>query len=473
MANGTRTSTAITLSLKDDLGMSSSATGSTQSKAVESAYAQMGMQPQVVFEALLADCPFDLYWFDKGVSTGYSFGYTYWEYSDGTYKVTLNTVTFKFPVAADFAGSSEFTVDSSKTTAVKTALNTINSIVTANRGLSDYDKLLAYKNRICELTSYNYSAAGSASSHYVNPWQLIWVFDNDSSTNVVCEGYAKAFQYLCDRSDFNGPVYCLSVTGTMADSSNKGPHMWNIVHMDDGLNYLVDVTSCDEGMTGEPDYLFMVKPTSGSVDDKYRFKFGIFSIDYWYDSNARAVNREEDLMLSRSNYKDVRENDYFLEPVLWAVENNITKGTSDITFSPSAACTRAQAVTFLWRTNGSRRYPFARNPFTDVDSSAYYYNAVLWAVRSSVTNGLSETIFGPDVKCTRGQIVTFLWRAAGEPSSVAKVTFTDISQNAYYYTAVRWAVEQGITNGTTASTFSPDAYCTRGQIVTFLYRAMV
>ena len=174
-------------------------------------------------------------------------------------------------------------------------------------------------------------------------------------------------------------------------------------------------------------------------------------------------------------FSDVAQDQYYFDPVLWAVNHQpqITNGTSATTFSPDATCTRGQVVTFLWRAKGCPEPKQTNNPFTDVTADAYYYKAVLWAVEQGITNGTSATTFGPEQSCTRGQVVTFLWRAEGKPSqSGVKNGFTDVQAGQYYYDAVLWAVAQGITNGTSATTFSPDATCTRGQIVTFLYRDM-
>lgn len=157
--------------------------------------------------------------------------------------------------------------------------------------------------------------------------------------------------------------------------------------------------------------------------------------------------------------------------MLWAVENGITSGTSATTFSPNAVCTRAQAVTFLWRAAGSPEPGIAENPFTDVASDSYYYKAVLWAVEKGITSGTSATTFSPNVTCSRAQIVTFLWRGQQSPSVSTSGAFTDVSADAYYAKAVDWAVSEGITSGTSATTFSPNANCTRAQIVTFLWRA--
>nr|WP_326183678.1 S-layer homology domain-containing protein [uncultured Oscillibacter sp.] len=169
-------------------------------------------------------------------------------------------------------------------------------------------------------------------------------------------------------------------------------------------------------------------------------------------------------------FADVLTSAYYYDAVAWAVENGITYGTSATTFSPDLACTRAQAVTFLWRAAGSPAPKSSVNPFADVSASAYYYDAVLWAVEQGITVGTSATTFSPDTTCTRGQIVTFLYRAEGTATTGSN-PFTDVSNSAYYVDAVKWAVAESVTAGTSATTFSPNASCTRAQIVTFLYRA--
>ena len=170
-------------------------------------------------------------------------------------------------------------------------------------------------------------------------------------------------------------------------------------------------------------------------------------------------------------FTDVKESSHYYDAVLWAVENGITEGTTATTFRPNAACTRAQIVTFLWRAAGSPAPRSNDNPFTDVKVESYYYNAVLWAVEQGITNGTSDDAFSPDAVCTRAQTVTFLYRAAGTPDVDALNIFADVRADAYYANAVSWAVKRGITNGTGSNAFSPNANCTRGQIVTFLYRA--
>lgn len=170
------------------------------------------------------------------------------------------------------------------------------------------------------------------------------------------------------------------------------------------------------------------------------------------------------------NFHDVSRFDYFYDAVKWAAENGIASGTGRYTFSPNAVCTRAQTVTFLWRAAGSPLPRYRVCPFTDVQPSDYYYNAVLWAVEQGITTGLNATTFGPDVTVTRGQVATFLYRAASAAKPSTFNPFTDVKTTAYNYNAILWAYDNRITTGTSDTTFSPDAYCTRAQIVTFLYR---
>ena len=180
-----------------------------------------------------------------------------------------------------------------------------------------------------------------------------------------------------------------------------------------------------------------------------------------------------DLTPTVGGFDDVPVTAYYSGPVKWAVEHSpqITNGTSTKTFSPADTCTRAQTVTFLWRAKGCPEPTATTCPFTDVKPDAYFYKAVLWAYENEITNGTSDTTFTPNGTVTRGQVVTFLWRAENKPAPAGTGNaFNDVPAGAYYADAVQWAAEQEITNGTTANTFSPNAGCTRGQIVTFLYR---
>ncbi len=170
-------------------------------------------------------------------------------------------------------------------------------------------------------------------------------------------------------------------------------------------------------------------------------------------------------------FTDVAEGAYYADAVAWAIQNKVTSGVSATTFAPNASCTRGQMVTFLWKAAGSPEPKSLTTAFTDVKSGAYYEKAVAWAVENKVTTGTSATTFSPDATVTRGQSVTFLWKANNSPAAEGTSAFTDVAASAYYASAVNWAVEKGVTSGMSATTFSPNSNCTRAQIVTFLYRA--
>ena len=195
-----------------------------------------------VWHALLSDLPYELYWHDKVIGINYAYTLA----ADNT---PFKDVTFSFAVAQEFRGKDMTTTNIPN---VPAAVQTARSVVAANASKSDHDKLQAYRQYICDQVSYNYAAArGEYANGYGNPWQLLWVFDGDSTTNVVCEGYAKSFKYLCDLTEesngWTGDVETINVTGTMGTEN----HMWNIVRIGGGT-YLVDVTNCDTGMKGYP-----------------------------------------------------------------------------------------------------------------------------------------------------------------------------------------------------------------------------
>lgn len=178
----------------------------------------------------------------------------------------------------------------------------------------------------------------------------------------------------------------------------------------------------------------------------------------------------EQIKEERNGFVDVKSSDYFHDAVQWAAANNITGGTGKDTFSPHMSCTRAQMMTFLWRAAGSPAPKSTTNQFKDVRSTDYYYNAVLWAVENSITTGTGADTFAPNTTVDRAQTVTFLYRAVGSPASSSS-GFSDVPANAFYANAVAWADANGITSGTSNGRFSPNADCTRGQIVMLLYRA--
>ena len=277
--------------------------------AVQKMLSERGYDPAWVVDYLAADCPYELYWFDKTqciYPTGLS-----WDIveSGDTYTVELTSYFyFKFKVAEEYAASDDsgFKTDTAKTSAASSAVAAAQQIVLDNASNSDYEKLKAYKDAICNLTAYNDEADDSTSNSYGNPWQLIWVFDGDASTNVVCEGYAKAFQYLCDLTAFTNNIKCYTVTGRIAGGTGGnigGGHMWNIVTMEDGKNYLVDVTNCDTGMVGADDQLFLAGLTKDDSSGAYTFKSDSGDeVIYAYYDDTVSMYGEAILTLSSADY---------------------------------------------------------------------------------------------------------------------------------------------------------------------------
>ncbi len=193
---------------------------------------------------------------------------------------------------------------------------------------------------------------------------------------------------------------------------------------------------------------------------------------YTFVMPDRAVELQVLFLRNENPFLDVTEDRYFYAPILWAVEQGLTNGMTPTTFEPETTCTRSQVVTFLWRWMGSPEPETTETPFVDLVETAFYYKAVLWAVEKGITNGMTATTFEPEGTCTRAQVVTLLHRALGTPEPEStEHPFTDLVETAFYYKAVLWAVEQGLTNGMTATTFEPETTCTRSQVVTFLYRA--
>lgn len=197
-------------------------------------------------------------------------------------------------------------------------------------------------------------------------------------------------------------------------------------------------------------------------DSKFTMPAGNVEVKAIFEKTATTVNP----------FVDVPEGSFYYDAVLWAVEKGVTTGTSATTFEPDGSCTRAQAVTFLWRVAGCPAPKSAAMPFTDVKAGSFYYDAVLWAVENGITKGTSETTFEPEAYCTRAQIVTLIWRAQKSPAAGTDNPFNDVKAGSFYETAVLWAVKAGVTKGTSATTFEPEGICTRAQIVTLIWRCM-
>ena len=219
------------------------------------------------------------------------------------------------------------------------------------------------------------------------------------------------------------------------------------------------------------DQMFTITPDKGyAISDVKIDGKSIGAVKSYTFEKVKKSHTVEVSFAKVDAFADVPAGSYYEEAVNWAVENGITQGTDTSHFSPDGVCTRAQAVTFLWRAAGSPAPKSTAMAFMDIPAGSYYYNAVLWAIENGVTVGTSATTFSPNAICTRAQIVTFLWRAEKSPAAGSSNPFTDVAADAYYADAVLWAVKENITAGTTTTTFSPDDDCTRAQIVTFLYR---
>lgn len=606
-----------------------------------------------IMDKLLVDCPYELYWFAKS-HEGENSAAAHWTYhwsvryneskgfqfSDDAYLDVEMIVAENYAKSADSESYYNYKIDTSLAKQAANVAANAKKIVDANKSLSDFAKLTAYRDAVCDAVSYDHEAANLGSEAYGNgPWQLIRVFDGDPSTNVVCEGYAKAFQYLCDLSDFSGDVASYIITGDLIDrSGSPGPHMWNHVRVS-GRYWLVDLTNCDVENVSR-DWLFFKAPyaqsgqganrvyafarngqvalryanlenaydaeevliltevdysaiagnsaaTSGSATETpsgnteapsdsgatpsdsgaadtetpsgdgepgaeipsgngespsgegdvpsdngetppdsgetlsatdpenadWSVTYPVRVTDGYADfteapaglairitanpapmgqrflswggavgltflsgsvssASATFIMPDAPLYLSAvyeaATFGDVEPGSYYEQPVSWAVALGITNGTTNATFSPHDTCTRAQILTFLYRAAGEPPV-YGENPFSDVSGSEYFYRAALWAAE----RGLVEPpAFEPDMPCTRAAVMTYLWILADSPTG-AENPFEDLPDWTDYTEAVAWAVSRGVTTGTTPTTFEPERTCTRAQIVTFLYRYLV
>ena len=270
-----------------------------------------------VLTALLVDCPYELYWFDKTVGISSSIHYSF--SSDRIFFGEKDQIGRAFAVAKEYSATREkdtFRLKTSTGTAVKKAAENAKKIVSANKEKEDLAKLKAYKEEICRLNTYNQAAARSSSMAYGNPWQLIYVFDGDPRTNVVCEGYSKAFQYLCDQSSFQKDISVISVGGEMGTINDRNrieweEHMWNVVNID-GKRYLADITNCDDDSVETPDYLFLKGYTQYDKD----YEVYVFSdaegeeVFYAYDQEDFDLLGEE-LTISRDSCEEEKKEDKY------------------------------------------------------------------------------------------------------------------------------------------------------------------
>ena len=285
--------------------------------AMDNAYERAELNIARIINALTADCPYELYWFDKTKGVDYSGPGISADYDyeiDEYVLVFQSGMTFGFTVEEEYAlvvhsddpdegdTLAIYDIDPDVTGAIASAVETAGSIVERHADDGDYDRLCGYRQEICGLVSYNYDALEEGTP-FGNPWQMIWVFDGNPDTNVVCEGYSKAFQYLCDCSVFDSPlVQSRLVSGWMTGGTGAGDHMWNVVTMDNGLNYVVDVTNCDEGTIGADDQLFLQAPVEGNADEYYVLTCESGRILYEYDEETIDLYEAEELTLTFDEY---------------------------------------------------------------------------------------------------------------------------------------------------------------------------
>lgn len=311
IANGERTSSIVKVEgldityYKSDLGLDTLVTGNSFTAEAQAKVKEMftaDVSADVLLTSLITHLPYELYWFDKvkGIQISY-------EMTGTDEYVTISSVEIMFHVSQDYAvteGNSYYPTmpDTAKTGAAKTAAVTAAQVVAENQGKGTYGKLVAYREYITKAVDYNFAAADENNGYpYGDPWQLIYVFDGDPDTNVVCEGYSKAFKYLCDLTwtGSDPEVACYLPTGTMSGGTGAGLHMWNIVSIG-GANYLTDITNCDSGTTGAPDQLFLCG-AEGSVDASYAAATTNGTVTYVYDKETLALYDKE-LDLSATKY---------------------------------------------------------------------------------------------------------------------------------------------------------------------------
>ena len=370
---GTNTWTASELGVDSIFNSAGSVSQEVQDAFIEQLFS---FDLSLVRTALLEDFPYHMYWMDKtrGISYQSSSIWYYPEY------VTVETITFRMYVAEAYSGGGDFVVNTSIGEAVDHAVEKAASIVAGHENESDLEKLQGYKDDICNLVSYNYDALG-ANVPYGNPWQLIWVFDENTNTNVVCEGYSKAFKYLCDQSSFNdNNIRCLTVYGNM----NGGAHMWNVVRMEDDNNYLVDVTNCDRETTGEqvtemigyPNYLFLAGANEQSFNEDNRStgylisfeKYGYErNVSYTYNGDMFNLFSDPDLRLNSLSYNDQHANDQSIEISASDYNGTYDKEPHTITVAAEEGAT----VTYSESLDGP--YTDTNPSYTDVGTYTVFY----------------------------------------------------------------------------------------------------
>lgn len=309
VADGTRASTIFEIpgtwtKPKSEWGITGAVISAGTLTAEASAAIEAAFNLDALMQRMLSEMPYELYWFDKTEGIGMSYGV-----SLSGEILTVKNLKLSMYISQAYAKINEdgatydpLTADTAKTSTAKRAAENATQVVAANTAKSDHEKLKAYLDYIKDAVSYNNEAANNNATPYGDPWQIIYVFDKNPFTNVVCEGYAKAFKHLCDLSSFSeSDLFCSLVTGTMTVGTSAGPHMWNIVTVG-GRNYLVDVTNCDADTVGAPDELFLCGAAENVPSKKYTATAGSQSIVYEYDADTLSDYASSDLKLEEMPY---------------------------------------------------------------------------------------------------------------------------------------------------------------------------
>ena len=412
-----------------------------------------------VWHALLSDLPYELYWHDKVIGINYAYILA----ADNT---PFKDVTFSFAVAQEFRGKDMTTTNIPN---VPAAVQTARSVVAANAPKSDHDKLQAYRQYICDQVSYNYAAArGEYANVYGNPWQLLWVFDGDSTTNVVCEGYAKSFKYLCDLTEesngWTGDVETISVTGTMGTEN----HMWNIVRIGGG-NYLVDVTNCDTGMKGYPQKLFL----RGAVGDG--ISYTVENTVYTYGTETRTGFAAADLKLSGTDYTPAATT---LTAPTVTLKADAASGQPVISWSKVGGATQYEV--YRSATGKANSFSIIRRTsaltYTDVNAAAgntYYY--VVRAMKGSGSSAVYSK-FSPAqsiqyaITSLNAPSMTLTSAASGQPV-VSWTRVNGAAQYEVYRSATGKANSFSIIRRTSALTYT-DVNAAAGNTYYYVVRAI-